>query len=67
MALVEATGARALAPFIHVERAALAQLLGDEAADERELREAQRLFAEMGATVRAERVARELAAGATSR
>ena len=61
MALVEATEARAYAPFVHVERAALARLLGDETTRERELREAHRLFTEMGATARAEQVARELA------
>jgi class 3 adenylate cyclase/tetratricopeptide (TPR) repeat protein len=62
MALVEATEARAYAPFIHVERAALAHLLGDEITRQRELREAHRLFTEMGATVRAEQVAKDLAA-----
>jgi len=64
MALVEATGARACAPFIHVEHAALAHLLGDEATRQRELREAHRLFTEMGATARAEQVTRELASNA---
>jgi len=54
-------GARVHGPFIHLERAELARLTGDAAADVRELREAQRLFAEMGATVRAEQVARALA------
>ena len=63
MALVQATGARACAPFIHVERAALAHLLGDEATRQGELREAHRLFTEMGATARAEQVARELGQG----
>jgi hypothetical protein len=38
------------------------RLLGDETGRKRELGEAHRLFAEMGATVRVERVARELAA-----
>jgi adenylate cyclase len=66
MALVEATGARAHAPFIHVERAALAHLLGDEATRQRELREAHRLFIEMGATARAEQVSRELGSSAES-
>jgi adenylate cyclase len=64
MALVEATGARAFAPFIHVERAALAHLVGDEAVRERELHEAHRLFTEMGALIRAEQVARELGSNA---
>ena len=60
MGLVEATGARAFAPFMHVERAALAHLLGDEATRQAELREAHRLFGGMGATARAEQVSREL-------
>ena len=60
LALVETTEAHAFAPFIHVERAALARLTGDEPARERELREAHRQFTEMGASIRAEQVAREL-------
>ncbi len=40
--------------------AELAQLIGDEAARERELREAHRLFLEIGASIRAAEVAREL-------
>ncbi len=60
MALVETTEARAYAPFIHVEGARLARTLGDEAAHQRELREAHQLFTEMGATARAEQVGREL-------
>ena len=52
-ALVEATGALAFAPFIHIERARLAELTGDSAGREREMREAQRLFTEMGAPIRA--------------
>jgi hypothetical protein len=63
--MAQATGARAFVPFIHVERAALAHLLGDEAVRERELHEAHRLFTEMGAPVRAEQVARELGSNAT--
>jgi hypothetical protein len=51
----------ALALFLHVERAELARLVGDEAARERELREAHRLFTEIGAPIRAEQVAKELA------
>ncbi len=60
-ALVEEMGARTLEPFIHVERAALARLGGDARAHQHELRAAHRLFTEMGATARAEQVARELA------
>jgi tetratricopeptide (TPR) repeat protein len=59
-ALVEETGATCYAPFIHVERAELARLTGDEAAHERELREAHRLFLEIGAPIRAAEVEKEL-------
>ena len=59
-AVIEATEARVFTPQVHVERAALARVLGDEATRQRELREAHRLFIEMGATARAEQVAREL-------
>jgi hypothetical protein len=60
IALIESTGAEGYRPFLLVERAELARLLGDEATRERELREAHRLYAEMGATGHAERLAREL-------
>jgi hypothetical protein len=56
-ALVESTGIRGWQPFLHVERAELAQLLGDGAARERELREANRLFTEMGAVGHVARLA----------
>jgi tetratricopeptide (TPR) repeat protein len=59
-ALVEETGARTQEPFIHEERAQLARLTGDDATHQRELREAHRLFTEMGATGHAERLAKEL-------
>ena len=59
-AVIEATEARVFTPQVHVERAALARVLGDEATHQRELREAHRLFTEMDATARAEQVAREL-------
>jgi tetratricopeptide (TPR) repeat protein len=52
-ALVERTGARALAPFVHVERARWAERRGDRARGEREVAEARRLFAEVGAPRRA--------------
>ena len=48
-------------PLLHEARAELERACGDAAAAERELREAQRLYAEMGATGHAERLARELA------
>ncbi len=57
---VEITGARSFLPQIGVERAKLARLEGDEAGRERHLREAHRLFTEIGATGYAERVGREL-------
>jgi adenylate cyclase len=56
-ALVDATGAAAFAPFIHLERARLAALDGDSAGRARALREAQRLFTEAGAPIRAQKVA----------
>ncbi len=62
LSLVEETGAKSYLPLIHVERAALARMLRDDASRERSLREAHRLFTEMGATARAEQVARELGA-----
>jgi tetratricopeptide (TPR) repeat protein len=61
LSLVGETGGKALEPFIRVELSNLARLTGDEATRQRELRDAHRLFVEMGATARAEQVARELA------
>jgi class 3 adenylate cyclase/tetratricopeptide (TPR) repeat protein len=58
--LVAVTGGKSWEPFIHQERAELARLIGDGATRERELREAHRLFLEIGAPIRAEQVAREL-------
>jgi hypothetical protein len=54
------SGAKSYEPFLCIERAELARLIGDEAARERELREAHRLFTEIGAPIRSEQVAREL-------
>ena len=59
-ALYDATGARSAAPQVPVERAALARLCGDEKARERHLRQAHRLFSEVGATGHAQRLATEL-------
>lgn len=59
-ALVEVTGARALAPHVLCERAALARLAGDPTGARQHLREAHGLFGSMGAGGRAERVAKEL-------
>jgi adenylate cyclase len=57
---IEETGARAYAREVHELRAGLAQLLGDDAARDRELREAHHLCLEMGATGHVERLGREL-------
>ena len=54
------SGAKSYEPFLHVERAEVARLSDDEAAWQRELREAHRLFTEIGAAIRAEQVAKEL-------
>src|SRR5207249_8259316 len=59
-AWLEMSGAKSYEPFLHIERAALARLRGDEATRERELREAHGLFIEIGAPIRAAEVAREL-------
>jgi adenylate cyclase len=61
LALIEEIGATSTEPFIRVELAELARLRGDEAGRRRELEEAQRLFTAIGAPLRAEQVARELA------
>ena len=60
--LAEDMGARPFEAQIHEASAELAALLGDDAGRERELREAYRLFTEMGATGHAKRLARELSA-----
>jgi hypothetical protein len=60
-AWLEMSGAKSYKPFVHVERAELARLNGEEATRERELREAHRLLLEIGAPIRAEQVAKELA------
>jgi tetratricopeptide (TPR) repeat protein len=59
--LARETGARAHEPLVHVELAELARQRGDEDGHERELREAHRLFTEVGASGHAERLAGELA------
>jgi len=55
---------RALEPLVRVEIAELARQCGDEQWRERELREAHRLFAELGAAGHAERLTAELATAA---
>jgi adenylate cyclase len=59
-AWLEMSGAKSYEPFLRLERAELARLMGDEASRQRELREAHRLFTEMGAPIRAAEVAKEL-------
>jgi hypothetical protein len=61
VAYIEESGTRAWGPFLHETRAELERACGDTAAAKREMHEAQRLYAEMGATGHAERLARELA------
>jgi ATP/maltotriose-dependent transcriptional regulator MalT len=61
-ALIRETGAKNYQPFIHLERAELARLDGDEALQLRELREAHRLFVAIGATGQAERIIQQLRA-----
>ncbi len=56
-----AVGAKFYEPFVHLECAELARARGDDALCQREREAAQGLFAEMGASVQAERMARELA------
>jgi len=57
---LDATGHRWRLPELLELRAGLAQLQGDAPGRERGLREAHRLFVEIGATARAEQVAREI-------
>jgi hypothetical protein len=59
-AWLEMSGAKSYETFFHVERAELARLSAHEVAHERELREAHRLFREIGAPIRAAEVAKEL-------
>jgi adenylate cyclase len=56
MALIDATGALSMAPFVAVERAALARRRGDRSAEERLLRDAHARFSTMGATGHARRI-----------
>jgi hypothetical protein len=59
-AWLEMSGATSYEPFLHVERAELARLLGDDETRQNELREAHRLFVEIGAPIRAAAIAREV-------
>ena len=60
LTLVEETGGRAIEPQIIEERARLAALRGDDGAAAEDLRRAHALYAEIGATGHAERLAKEL-------
>jgi hypothetical protein len=53
-------------PFICLVRAELARLAGDETTRQCELREAHRLFTEMGAPIRAAEVLKEIGATVAS-
>jgi hypothetical protein len=59
---VEETGAAALEPFVRVELAELARLSDDREGHNRELHDAERLFAVIGAPRRAAELANRLAA-----
>jgi tetratricopeptide (TPR) repeat protein len=59
--LARETEARVWEPMVHVELAELARQGGEDEEHERELREAHRLFTEIGASGHAERLAGELA------
>jgi hypothetical protein len=54
-------GAKSWEPWICLERAELARLSGDDITRQQELRDAHRLFLEIGAPIRAAEVAKELA------
>jgi adenylate cyclase len=66
-ALIAQTGAVVYSPLLHIERAALAKLLGNALGWADELRKAERLFREFGAPIRADAIARELAAAHADR
>jgi hypothetical protein len=59
-AFVDDSGATSLAPQIHEARAQLARLFGNQDEYESKLREARRLYTEMGARGHAQRLAKEL-------
>jgi tetratricopeptide (TPR) repeat protein len=64
--LVRKMEMKMLDPFVCLERARLARLAHDEKTRQRELREAHRLFVEIGAPIRAAEVAKELGSAAAS-
>ena len=58
---IETSGCKSELPYLHEARADLASVCGDEAACERERREAERLWTAMGAHGHIERMTRDLA------
>ena len=58
--LIDETGATSYTPLLHLERAELAGVAEDPQTYERELREAERLFIEIGAKKRAKKIAERL-------
>jgi tetratricopeptide (TPR) repeat protein len=67
LALAKEMDARSEEPLVHVELGELARLTGDDAGLEQELREAHRLFTEIGADRHTAALARELSAPPTGR
>ena len=63
LSILTSHGIRAYAPYIHLERARLAEVVGDETTREAELERAQRLFIDVGAHGRAEEVASMVRSG----
>jgi hypothetical protein len=59
--LIDEIGARVLQPELHERRAELARLRGDLPTVKREIDEARRLYAEMGAVWQVERLGQEAA------
>jgi hypothetical protein len=59
--LARETGAKAYEPLVHVELTELARQSAEQEARERELRQAHRLFTEIGASGHAERQQADLA------
>jgi tetratricopeptide (TPR) repeat protein len=57
LSIITAHGIRSYAPDLHLERAHLAEVVGDESAYNDELEKAHRLFLDVGAHGRAEEVA----------
>jgi len=60
MAMVDEGGWKISEPFIRMLLAEVAALSGDQGARDHQLREAYRLFTQMGAQLRAAEVAKEL-------